>query len=335
MIQPDAETIFFADAIDTRKKFLRGQRAIKRGARRQAVVARAAIIGGKFFAEIRQQFCPPAARALGVVNHLLQLFAGNFLFLRIGFLVNETSLFHHVAGAEEQNAFARQTVAARAAGFLIIAFDVFRQIVVNDEAHVRLVDAHAEGDGGADHAHIVAQKKFLVFAAFLGREAGVIGPRLHAVLGEIGGDALGGLARLAIHDAAFLGPCAEKMQQLVVGLVFRNDAVGQVGTIETGDITFRLAQFQMRDDVLAHAAGGGGGKRHEWHFREKFPQIGNLAVFRTKIVAPFADAMRLVHGDEADVPALQIFEKTGQHQPLRRGVEQAIFAVVQTAQALP
>ena len=29
---------------------------------------------------------------------------------------------------------------------------------------------------------------------------------------------------------------------------------------------------------------------------------------------------------------LQIFQKTGQHQPLRRGVEQAVFAVVQTAQ---
>ena len=52
-------------------------------------------------------------------------------------------------------------------------------------------------------------------------------------------------------------------------------------------------------------------------------------------MAPFTDAMRLVHGDEPDVPALQIFEKAGQHQPLRRGVEQAIFAVVQTAQALP
>ena len=71
-------------------------------------------------------------------------------------------MFHHVAGAEEQQAFARQAVAARAAGFLVITFDVFRQVVVDDEADVRFVDAHAEGDGRADDAHFVAQKQFLV-----------------------------------------------------------------------------------------------------------------------------------------------------------------------------
>src|ERR1039458_2015109 len=97
------------------------------------------------------------------------------------------------------------------------------------------------------------------------RESGMIGPRLHAVLGESGGNALGGFPRLAIDDAAFLGPRAEKIQQLVVRLVFRNNAVGQVWAVEAGDITFRLAQFQVRDNVLTHAAGGGGGERHEWN----------------------------------------------------------------------
>ena len=155
------------------------------------------------------------------MDHLLQLLAGDLLFLRIGLFVNELRLLHHVAGAEEQHAFARQTVAARAAGFLVIALDVFRQVVMDDEADVRLVDAHAEGDGRADHAHVVAQKKFLMLGALLRRQPGVIRPRLHAVLGEIGGDALGGFARLAIDDAAFLRPRAEKCQHLVVGLVLR------------------------------------------------------------------------------------------------------------------
>ena len=34
----------------------------------------------------------------------------------------------------------------------------FRQIVMNDEAHVRFVDAHAERDRCRDHPRIVAQK---------------------------------------------------------------------------------------------------------------------------------------------------------------------------------
>ena len=184
VVQADAKTVFLADAIDAGEKFLRGERAVKSFARRKAIVARAAAVGGKFFAEIREQFTAAAARALGVMHHLLQLFARDLLFLRIRFFVNELRLLHHVAGAEKQNTFARQTVAARAAGFLIIAFDVFRQIVVDDEADVRLVDAHAERDGRADHAHVVAQKKFLMLAAFLRREAGVIRLGAHAVFGQ-------------------------------------------------------------------------------------------------------------------------------------------------------
>ena len=46
MVQPDAETVFLADAIDAGEKFLRGHRAVERGARRQAIVARAAVLSG-------------------------------------------------------------------------------------------------------------------------------------------------------------------------------------------------------------------------------------------------------------------------------------------------
>ena len=87
---------------------------------------------------------------------------------RVGHLVDEAAVFDAVAGAEEQQAFARQTIAAGAAGFLVVALDVFRQIVVNDETHVGFVDAHAEGDRRADDADFVAQKSFLVARALVG-----------------------------------------------------------------------------------------------------------------------------------------------------------------------
>ena len=80
-----------------------------------------------------------------------------------------------------------------------------------------------------------------MLAAFLRREAGVIRLGAHAVCGKIRGDALGGFARLAINDAAVLRPRAEKIEQLVVRFIFRDDAIRQVRTIETGDVTFRLA----------------------------------------------------------------------------------------------
>src|ERR1039457_6578711 len=62
VIQSDAKTVFLADAIDAGKKFLRGERAVKRGARGKTVVTRAATVSGKFLAEICEQFAAPAIR---------------------------------------------------------------------------------------------------------------------------------------------------------------------------------------------------------------------------------------------------------------------------------
>jgi hypothetical protein len=52
----------------------------------------------------------------------------------------------------------RQAVAAGAAGLLVVGLDALRQVQVGDEAHVRLVDAHAEGDGGDDDDALAAQE---------------------------------------------------------------------------------------------------------------------------------------------------------------------------------
>ena len=133
---------------------------------------------------------------------------------------------------------------------------------MDHEAHVGLVDAHAEGDRRANHPHLVAQEKLLVLRALGGRQPGVIRPGLHAVLAQPLGDALGRLARLAIDDAAFPGPVAQELQHLLVGLVLGQHAVGQVRPVEAGHVATRLAQLQQRDDVLAHALGGRGGQRH-------------------------------------------------------------------------
>ena len=67
-----------------------------------------------------------------------------------------------------------------------------------------------------------------------------------------------------------------------------------------------------------------------------FAQLGELAVFRPEIVAPFADAMRLVNGDAAArSSAANRRKKPESISRSGASVEQAEFAVVQTAQARP
>src|SRR5258708_10316579 len=90
-----------------------------------------------FFSKIIQQKRAAAGGAFGIMNDLLQLRAGDVALLLVGHLVDEAAVFYAVTGAEEQQAFARQTIPARTAGFLVISLDVFGQIIVNNETHVR------------------------------------------------------------------------------------------------------------------------------------------------------------------------------------------------------
>ena len=75
------------------------------------------------------------------------------------------SLLGDIARAEQQHAFARQPVAAGPPGLLIIALQIFRQIVMHHKANVRFVDPHSERNRRSDHPNVVAQECFLMFRA--------------------------------------------------------------------------------------------------------------------------------------------------------------------------
>ena len=75
----------------------------------------------------------------------------------------------------EQKAIGLETVAARTPNLLVIALDVFRQVVVNDEAHVRFVDAHAKRNRRDDDLHVVTNEHLLVLCAHCIGKARVVG----------------------------------------------------------------------------------------------------------------------------------------------------------------
>ena len=66
-------------------------------------------------------------------------------------------------------------VASGTAGLLVVAFDALGDVVVDDETHIGLVDAHAEGDGGHDDVHVLHEEFVLVLGADLVVQSGVVG----------------------------------------------------------------------------------------------------------------------------------------------------------------
>ena len=69
--------------------------------------------------------------------------------------------------------------------------------------------------------------------------------------------------------------------------------------------------------------------------RDHLPDFLEAAVFRAEIVAPLADAVRLVHGQRGDVPILQPGQEIRQHQALRSDVEQLVFSGVDAIEPPP
>ena len=85
-----------------------------------------------------------------------------------GALVDQAALLHDVAEAVGHPRDGGLAVAAGATGLLVVALDRLRQVDVRDEAHVGLVDAHAERDRRDHHDAVVAEEPRLVRRAHLG-----------------------------------------------------------------------------------------------------------------------------------------------------------------------
>ena len=113
-------------------------------------------------------------------DHGAQLLVCDAL-LAFTLFLDETPLFHDIAHTEEQHALARQTIATRASRFLIVPFDVLRQIIVNDESDVRFVNTHPERDRRGDDARVIAQERFLVAGPFPGFHSRVIRQRFDPI----------------------------------------------------------------------------------------------------------------------------------------------------------
>ena len=86
--------------------------------------------------------------------------------------------------------------------FLVVALYRLRHVPVDDVADVRLVDAHAEGNGCTYDVDVIADESVLHDRAIVGLHACVIGECFQAKGGKVLSGALGRCSRQGVHDAA-------------------------------------------------------------------------------------------------------------------------------------
>ena len=161
----------------------------------------------------------------------------------------------HILQTIDHPGVGRQTVASGAAGFLVIGLQTLGQIEVGDEAHIRLVDAHAEGDGGDHHHAVLFEETILVVRPHRLVETGVVGQGIEAVVAQPRGRFFDLGPCHTVDDARVAGVVGlEESQQLVAGIVLGGHPIADIRPIETGDELPAVLQFKFLDD-LAGASG--------------------------------------------------------------------------------
>ena len=130
-------------------------------------------------------------------------------------------------------------VAACPARFLVVAFDVFGHVQVGNEAHVGLVDTHAEGDGGDHDDGVFPKEAVLVVLADFLVQTGVVGQGVDALGAQRFSDIFHAFARLAVDDARVaLVFTLNEAQELLCRLFLLHDGVADVGTVKAADELF-------------------------------------------------------------------------------------------------
>ena len=147
------------------------------------------------------------------------------------------------------------------------------------------------------------------------------------------GDALCCIAACTVHNAAFLRMAAGEGKRLLQRLGLGEDTVGEVGPVEAGNVAMRVTQPENLHDVLTNTFRGGGGEGHQGQMGKEGAKLRKLAVLWAEVVAPVADAMGFVNGNEDGVPCPYVAQEAREHEPLWRNVEEAVLAIVEVSQA--
>src|SRR5687768_4772248 len=108
---------------------------------------------------------PAAPRRLDEGSEGIEALAFGWTTIRIDLLLQAVAGARKILRRPEEPGLRRLSVAAGASGFLIESLDGFGDARMRDEAHVRLVDAHAEGDRRRDHHFFRGDERRLVTRA--------------------------------------------------------------------------------------------------------------------------------------------------------------------------
>ncbi len=107
----------------------------------------------KVFAKIMKQHFSPTGRGFCETYHLLHKQTVDFLFGH-GFSAHQLFELVHVIIAVKSHASSFAAVSSRTTRLLIVTFERFGHVMMNNETDIGFINPHPEGDRGHDNLHV-------------------------------------------------------------------------------------------------------------------------------------------------------------------------------------
>jgi hypothetical protein len=263
----------------------------------------------------------------------------------VGRALDQAAAQRRVARREEQEPERAPAVAARAPDLLVVDLERAGRPEVHHRAHVGAVDPHAEGVGRDDEVELAAREVPLHGVARGGVEPGVVGRRAPAAPCEPHRLLLRTAAGRRVDDR---GPPAgpRRAEGLGQGRAHRGVALAparhlgraqrELGAREAAhELRGVGGEAQPRQDLVAHDGSRGGRAGEHARLGMARHELAQRQVLGPEVVAPLADAVRLVDGDERAVEVLEQRAEGGLREPLGRRVDERELAARERGLAAP
>jgi hypothetical protein len=189
---------------------------------------------------------------------------------------------------------------------------------MDDGADRGFIDAQAESDRADQHWNFVGHPFFLITAARGVVHFAVIRDGLDPCFGEQDDGFFDARDGRCVDDYVFSGIRSQRFYEkhgLRAGVTLLYD-VAEIGAMEAGYIFVRLAQGELFDDVVPDLLRRTGGEGRDRAIGKVLAKRTELAVFGTKFVAPFGNAVRFVNREERNGDALEPFDGVGAGEAL-------------------
>ena len=253
-----------------------------------------------------------------------------------GRALGETAPQPEVGQRMQHQAQRRLAVASGATHLLVVGLDRARGSEVHHGAHVRAVDAHAEGVRGHHHVDVARVERTLCGLAPVGAEPGVVAAAAPAATLESPRFLLGVLAREGVDDGGAAGRfrIAESLRQRAVDGGFSLPATVNLARAQ-GEVRPREAvqtlrgvrrQAESLEDLVTHHRSRRRRARDHARAWQRRHQTADLQVVGPEVVPPLADAVGFIDGDERTLEARDQRAKPRHGQPFRRHVDQRVGA---------